>query len=438
MLWKAWDFITLRMLPQNLLHAKPIDLRNDCIFYLGHIPTFLDIQLSKSTQLPPTLDKGEFYEIFERGIDPDIDNPEKCHPHSVIPSSWPELKDILHFRDEVRKRARSLYRIMGEQLLEGRENEHIGRSLWMSYEHEAMHLETFLYMLIQVPQNLPPPEVPVPDFAALHRASGGNWTIPLDARWVKIPSTTVTHGTHHGFSWDNERPVRTSGPTKPFLAQPNPITVSEYASFLFSLPPAERAPFRPKTWNEDSSCVKTFFGPVPIKHAANWPVYGSYEQIEACAAFLGGRLPTRDELMAIFAHAHGEGKEADNNNGVLAKKINGVNSHLLFNGVRETPPVPGLFAFHPTALPAPTSSPSLPSTPPQTWEWTSTPLVAHEGFEADPEYPGYTADFFDGKHKVVLGGGWATAPRLRRKGFVNWYQGGYGFAWVGGRVVKDV
>lgn len=52
-------------------------------------------------------------------------------------------------------------------------------------------------------------------------------------------------------------------------------------------------------------------------------------------------------------------------------------------------------------------------------------------------YPGYTADFFDGKHNVVLGGSWATHPRIAgRKSFVNWYQRKYPYAWVGARVVR--
>jgi L-histidine Nalpha-methyltransferase / hercynylcysteine S-oxide synthase len=39
--WKAWDLITLQMIPRNLLHVKPIDLRHKCLFYLGHIPAFV-------------------------------------------------------------------------------------------------------------------------------------------------------------------------------------------------------------------------------------------------------------------------------------------------------------------------------------------------------------------------------------------------------------
>jgi hypothetical protein len=53
-MWNAWDFITLRMIPPSMLFQKPIDLRHICLFYLGHIPTFLDIHLSRLLQEPPT------------------------------------------------------------------------------------------------------------------------------------------------------------------------------------------------------------------------------------------------------------------------------------------------------------------------------------------------------------------------------------------------
>ena len=36
------------------------------------------------------------------------------------------------------------------------------------------------------------------------------------------------------------------------------------------------------------------------------------------------------------------------------------------------------------------------------WEWTSTPLEGYEGFVPSGLYPGYSADFFDGKHFVVV------------------------------------
>lgn len=53
-LWASWDFITIRMIPQSMMFQKPIDLRHICLFYLGHIPTFLDIHLSRLLERPNT------------------------------------------------------------------------------------------------------------------------------------------------------------------------------------------------------------------------------------------------------------------------------------------------------------------------------------------------------------------------------------------------
>jgi len=38
------------------------------------------------------------------------------------------------------------------------------------------------------------------------------------------------------------------------------------------------------------------------------------------------------------------------------------------------------------------------------WEWTSTVFAPLSGFQAFPFYPGYSPDFFDGKHFVIKGG----------------------------------
>lgn len=63
-LWSAWDLVTLRMIPSEMLLQKPIDLRHKCLFYIGHIPTFLDMLISKAVGGEPTEPKY-FWNIFE-------------------------------------------------------------------------------------------------------------------------------------------------------------------------------------------------------------------------------------------------------------------------------------------------------------------------------------------------------------------------------------
>jgi hypothetical protein len=57
-MWAAWDFITRRMIPSTMVYQKPIDLRHICLFYFGHIPTFLDIHLSRLLGEPNTPPEG--------------------------------------------------------------------------------------------------------------------------------------------------------------------------------------------------------------------------------------------------------------------------------------------------------------------------------------------------------------------------------------------
>ena len=60
-MWAAWDFITQKMIPDSMMLEKPIDLRHICLFYTGHIPTFLDIHLSRLLGEPHT--EPEYFKV---------------------------------------------------------------------------------------------------------------------------------------------------------------------------------------------------------------------------------------------------------------------------------------------------------------------------------------------------------------------------------------
>ena len=57
------------------------------------------------------------------------------------------------------------------------------------------------------------------------------------------------------------------------------------------------------------------------------------------------------------------------------------------------------------------------------WEWTASTFDAYPGFESYP-YRGYSEVYFDGEHRVLKGGSWATFSQVLRSSFRNWYYPG--------------
>ncbi len=70
------------------------------------------------------------------------------------------------------------------------------------------------------------------------------------------------------------------------------------------------------------------------------------------------------------------------------------------------------------------------------WEWTASPFAPYTGFTPWP-YAGYSAAYFDGAHRVLRGGSWASRPWAVRNTFRNWYQPGMREPFAGFRVARD-
>ena len=403
---------------------------------VGHIPTFLDIHLTRVTTGKPT-PPAYYTQIFERGIDPDMDDPAQCHPHSDVPDSWPTLDDLLGFRDRVRERLTSLYD--GRQLTPP-----VKRAIWLGFEHEVMHLETLLYMLLQSPKTRPPAHVPVPDWNELARR-GAKPMIDESAKWQYFPGGEITVGLDDPeldstpstafFGWDNENPRRKQI-VKPFLASKRAITNGEYAIFL-----QHTNGTAPHSWTGSSPnwSVKTVFGPVPLSLATDWPVMASYDELHAYAQWKGGRLPTEGELRLLYDYLQMKDAVARRS----AVTIDAVNGHLTQDGVNTTPPGMscesaasssngtddaeedikpkvngvsngyshsgaetigsgddvfvdmtgknvGFRHWHPTPLPAASKLSTCGDG--GAWEWTSTTFDKHEGWTASKVYPGYSGN----------------------------------------------
>ena len=418
-----------------------------------------------------------YQKIFERGIDPDIENPEQCHSHSEIPDEWPALDEILDYQEKVRNRARS---ILQEGYID--QDRNLGEALWIGFEHEAMHLETFLYMLLQSDKTIPPTGVDRPDFEQMHYQAKMN---EKPNKWFSIPQQTFKIGLNdcdedcmpeRSFGWDNESPQRVVT-VRAFESQGRPITNGEYARYLqakgiqtypasWVVNPGQGNPIsngigssaapagssaNPPGFPLETISIRTIFGPVPLRLAQDWPLSASYDEVANYAKWMDCRIPTFEEARSIYhysdqlrnhpatnghryVHSPIQNRpetDLNNSNGINGSTANGSKPHsseqMIFRDLSGCNV--GLKNWHP--IPVTPNGDKLAGQGDMggVWEWTSTPLMPHEGFKSMDIYPGYTckfhldtkkkillillaADFFDGKHNVILGGSWATLPRI--------------------------
>jgi len=308
-------------------------------------------------------------------------------------------------------------------------------------------------MLLQSDKTRPPPGM-APDFEALAKQAK-EAAVPNE--WIKIPPSTVSvgmndpendEGPDRYFGWDNEKPQR-SVSVPAFEAQARPLTNDDFARFLDH---TSQGPI-PASWmfNESNSAqpttngsshtndngaylngasprltdaylkdkyVRTVHGPVPLKHALDWPIFASYDELARCAAWMNGRVPTADEARSIYNYVDtNKNKHTDS---ILTRKVSAVNGHLSNDGVEISPPShpshqgalgaeqrldpKELFAdlegcnvgfqyLHPMPVTQNGGNLSGQGGMGGVWEWTSSVLKRHEGFEAMGLYPAYTGRF---------------------------------------------
>jgi formylglycine-generating enzyme required for sulfatase activity len=288
-----------------------------------------------------------------------VDNPELCHAHSEVPDTWPALDEMLEYQVRVRERV-----VQQTEIAEF--DRKVGRALWLAFEHEAMHLETFLYMLLHSERVLPPPGRPAPNFKSMAVQARQN---RMANKWHRVPASVITLGLNDPendlgpdrfFGWDNERPSRKSTVAE-FEAQARPISNGEYARFLeqsgFKLLPASwSVPVTNGTLNGANGVfsktqengyanhirndepsenfvhgkfVRTVHGPVPLEYALDWPVMASYDELAAFAKWFDGRIPTLEEARSIYSYVDAARKEAAKVPSSLISAVNGFVSEIL-------------------------------------------------------------------------------------------------------------
>jgi formylglycine-generating enzyme required for sulfatase activity len=239
------------------------------------------------------------------------------------------------------------------------------------------------------------------------------------------------------FGWDNEfNELRVEVPG--FAIDSHNVTNQDYLRFMQEGGYADRTLWSDSGWEWINSSTRrhpafwvprgnawayrTMFREIPLP--GDWPVFVSHEEASAYARWAGKELPSEAEW-----HRAACGTRAGTERTHPWGSQSSSSSHGNFNFQRWDPSPVGSY-------PNGSSDFGVADLAGNGWEWTRTPFAPLPGFEPFSFYPGYSADFFDGKHFVMKGGSPRTAACMLRRSFRNWFQPHYPYVYATFRCVQ--
>lgn len=419
------------------LMEKPVDLRQPYAFYLGHCAAFTDIKL---LQLPGST-AAYFRQHFERGIDPDVDDPNLCHAHSALPEKWPTPDELRAYEARVCNETQERFIARAQA---GNGAGYTADEL-MCIEHSDMHLETLLYMRAEQLRNAPVGKQghQRSEMALYSPTTFKDPPTSVVGASIDIPAGMATLGCDAGevpFAWDNEMPAH-STVVEQFSVACLPVSNADFLEFVeagayederfwkssnaASWAKKHRHPLR---WTFGAFGKREWGVHLPLggiatwQEARYWPVHVTFAEAEAYCAWRGNgaRLMSEVEYERIFDMADELTIPAPS----LEQPLHGVsflrsacrgNNNFKF----ATPTPVG------TLDDAPAAELPIYDLVGNGWEWTSTVFAPYKGFQAMSSYPEYSADFFDAKHSVCRGASMYTSKNTIRRSFRNFYQQRY-------------
>jgi ergothioneine biosynthesis protein EgtB len=300
----------------------------------------------------------------------------------------------------------------------------------MAIEHRLMHAETLAYLLHQLPSAAKqPPRDARPEASQPEAPS----------RTVDIPAGRATLGRaadSPGFGWDNEFGQH-AVEVPAFSMDTSKVTNGRFLEFVCDGGYRTRALWSDAawTWKEELALehpcfwrerdgqwfLRGMFAEAPLPVAA--PVYVSQAEAATFARWAARSLPSEAQFhRAAFGTPQGEEREYPWGDEPPAERHGNFDAHH----------------WDPTPVgehPAGDSAFGVGELVGNGWEWTTSVFEPLPGFRAHPFYPGYSANFFDGRHYVLKGGSPRTAACMLRRSFRNWFQPHYPYVYAGFRLV---
>jgi ergothioneine biosynthesis protein EgtB len=413
------------------LYDRPIAERHRIVFYVGHLEAF-DWNLFRGRAFDADSFHLEFDQLFAFGIDPVSGGLPTDQP-----SDWPSLAEIHQYNGRVRQQLDARLKSSAPPARANDSAAPLSTLLDVAIEHRLMHAETLAYMLNQLPVD-----------RKIRRDSPEAAAAPLtERRTVEIPAGETTLGLARRsghFGWDNEfeaHPVAVPA----FAIDEYKVTNGEFLKFVRGGGYQERSLWDDGAWRwiteqsirhpafwtgrDGSWFYRGMFREVPLR--LDWPVYVSHAEASAYARSAGKSLPTEAQWhrAAYGTSDRPDAPEAGDRDYPWGSR----------------PPSAGLGNFDferwdpapVNAHPAGRSAFGVADMLGNGWEWTSTVFAPFPGFEPFPFYPGYSANFFDGKHYVMKGASARTAACMLRRSFRNWFQAHYPFVYASFRCVVN-
>lgn len=225
---------------------------------------------------------------------------------------------------------------------------------------------------------------------------------------IKVPAGPIALGSADGDALDNEGGVHEVF-VGDFRIARHPVTQADFAAFI-------RADGyrRPELWSAEGWAWREGAG---VDGPLYWrpggddhPVMGvSAHEAEAYCRFRGRRLPTEAqwEKAAAWDPALGRARRVPWGDGPADPARANID-----RARGGTSPV--------GAYPGGVSAYGAEDMLGNVWEWTASAFAAYPGFQSYP-YAGFSAAYYDGRHRALRGGSWATRPWTLRAASRNWY-----------------